>query len=144
MANKLNPFEEQLKKAVNDYETPYDAQAWTRLEKGLDKSVGASKPFYRNWFVGAAFVVIAFAGGYYFSIDNPEEAVFNPEIVKQVEIPEESFAQEMEKSEGDLQAEKDVVSTVESIKTPTTEIVSSRPTSDEKKQLSADFYKELR
>ncbi len=142
MANKLNPFEEQIKKAVHDFEVPYDAHAWTRLEKGLDKSIGMSNPFYRNWFVGAAIVVIAVVGGYYFSIDNPEAAVIQPEIASQVEIPTESFPQEVEKSEGDLKVENDVVSTPESIKTSTPEVANSKSTSDEKKQLSADLPNE--
>jgi gliding motility-associated-like protein len=59
MSNKLNPFEEQLRKAANSHEVPYDASQWDKLEKQLDQAK-PSGSLYTKWGIAAiAAMVIA-------------------------------------------------------------------------------------
>ncbi len=58
MSNKLNPFEEQLKKAAENHSVPYDASQWSQLEKQLNVSaIGASTLFKWGWPAVAIAVV---------------------------------------------------------------------------------------
>lgn len=95
MANKLNPFEEQIKKAVYDFETPYDASAWTKLEESLDKSVVPGKSVFRNWFIGASVAVVAIMGMYYFTDNTSENTNVQNETIAEIELPNQELAEKL-------------------------------------------------
>ena len=67
MSNKLNPFEEQLKKSVENHSVPYDADQWNQMEHRLNSSAqGQSSLFNWGWsavaMVVVGFGVLAFIG----------------------------------------------------------------------------------
>tara|TARA_R110002050_G_scaffold102774_1_gene211585 strand:- start:20286 stop:21557 length:1272 start_codon:yes stop_codon:yes gene_type:complete len=66
MSNKLNPFEEQLKKAAESHQVPYDSTQWDKLEAKLD---GQSPIFgsFAKWSIAAAVALISVA--IYYSTD---------------------------------------------------------------------------
>ena len=87
MTNKLNPFEEQLKKAANNVEVPYDASAWSRLESQLDGGAASGVSTFTQW-LGAAVAVVAIGlGGYYFS--TPSSTEKEPLVITEVKVAEE-------------------------------------------------------
>ena len=60
MSNKLNPFEEQLKKSIQNHEVPYDAAEWDKLSSKLDASQGGST--FNKWVLSSVATLIVTAG----------------------------------------------------------------------------------
>lgn len=87
MANKLNPFEEQLKKAANNFEAPYDASAWSGLESKLDSSSASSVSSFTKWLGAAVVVIVMGIGGYYSNTSSSTEK--KPLVVNEVKVGEE-------------------------------------------------------
>ena len=87
MANKLNPFEEQLKKAANNVEVPYDASAWSRLESQLDGGAASGASSFTKWLGAAVAVVAVGIGVYYYS--NPSSTEKEPIVINEVKVSEE-------------------------------------------------------
>jgi len=111
MGNKLNPFEEQLKKAASNFEVPYDASAWSQLEAKMDAAgtSGTSFSSSAKWFV-AALVVVSLGTGLYFynqpsstEITEPvvAEKTTEPKVAKTepIEVVKENTVQEKEQVE---------------------------------------------
>ena len=97
MGNKLNPFEEQLKQAANSFESPYDASAWSRLEKELDQVSGVSgKSSIAKWISAAVVVVSVGVGGFYMSQSTDKETT--PIEFAEVNTIDESNTEEPEVS----------------------------------------------
>ena len=78
MSNKLNPFEEQLKKAANSHEVPYDAKQWEALEKKLDASSPVGSSFAKWGMAAVAALVIGF--GIYQYSDKPSNSPISEQI----------------------------------------------------------------
>ncbi len=86
MSNKLNPFEEQLKKAAEEHTVPYDANQWTQLEKHLD----SPKPNGLRNLGMAAIAVILVGTAVYFSLNKEENVIGTQELVSEtVEVIED-------------------------------------------------------
>lgn len=89
MGNKLNPFEEQLKKAANNFEAPYDASAWANLENRLDQSGSSGFSSVTKW-VSAAVIVIAVGVGGYFVNQSSSTKVEQKELSELAKSESES------------------------------------------------------
>jgi len=74
MGNKLNPFEEQLKKAANNFEAPYDASAWSHLESKLDGAGGMGNSGTTKWFTAALVVVTVGISLYFYNQSSSTES----------------------------------------------------------------------
>ncbi len=85
MSNKLNPFEEQLRKAANGHEVPYDASQWAKLEKQLDQGKPAGSSFAKWGIAAIAAMVVAVT---VFQLSrNEDNNIVIPEIAVNTEIP---------------------------------------------------------
>lgn len=74
MANKLNPFEDQLKQAAEKHNVSYDASQWDLLEKKLN--YGASQSGKRSWYLmGLAAAIIVMGLGVFSMIETSEPPV---------------------------------------------------------------------
>lgn len=80
MSNKLNPFEEQLKKAAEGHSVPYDANQWTQLEKQLD--IASPVSGLRIWGI-AAVSILLIGTAVYFSLDKEENQTVHQELADQ-------------------------------------------------------------
>jgi hypothetical protein len=61
-------LEHSIKESIEGFEMPYDAQAWTRLEKSLDALHPTSKiKSYRHVIIGASAILSILVIGYFFT-----------------------------------------------------------------------------
>lgn len=97
MKNKLNPFEEQLKGAANNFEAPYDASQWSKLETQLDKQAGGGMSSLGKLALVAVALTAVFIGYYFIQDSNP---INNQNvIVTELEEPNNLESESVELSE---------------------------------------------
>lgn len=110
MSNKLNPFEDQLKKAAEKHTVPYDAGQWTQLEQKLNASSSAGISWGKWGLVTAAVIVLAFGASTFLEdpIDSTNVSVVDfvseeeSKKVSENSIPENSdtFTENISENEG--------------------------------------------
>jgi len=93
MSNKLNPFEEQLRKAAENHEVPYDASQWDRLERQLDQTGGAQSSSMK-WGLSAVAVVVIGLGVYFYQNTAPNTDISSEVLVSQEPVQYEEVAED--------------------------------------------------
>lgn len=69
-----NPFDDKIKQALEEFEMPYDANAWAELEKQLPKSGGAASGGNQfNWKLAALFAAVATIATTIWYVNRPEK-----------------------------------------------------------------------
>jgi gliding motility-associated-like protein len=103
MANKLNAFEKEIKKATQDYSVSHNAdQAWEQLESKLPSASGSSK-----WWMALPVVLLSAVGLWYFSNTPQDKAVAVTVIPQEEKLPESTLTTQP-KTEDVLQEELEV------------------------------------
>jgi len=81
--NKLDKFENSLKNSLGNYEVPYDASQWTRMEKTFNKPAGKGKNSGSWLAVASVAVVLIGASALIYNYSTSDE---NTSIVKNENI----------------------------------------------------------
>ncbi|MBI1288158.1 MAG: PKD domain-containing protein [Flavobacteriales bacterium] len=69
-----NPFDDKIKQALEEFEMPYDANAWAELEKQLPQSGGAAPGGNQfNWKLAALFAAVATIATTIWYVNRPEK-----------------------------------------------------------------------
>lgn len=114
MGNKLNPFEEEIKKAADNYQAPYSPAAWEKLSHELD--ITSSGNAIYKWGLSAIAVVAISLGGYfYLSNQTPSVEIAETEFVSENNIESKSPIVVIEESNNPI---SDVENESESVSEP--------------------------
>ena len=96
--NKRDLFEQNIKKAVEDYEAPMDTSAWDKIEKQLPVASSKGLNSIKGWVAGAVIVAATATGYWYFSKSSTSEDIDSNKIDKVEQI-------DINKSEDDVSEE---------------------------------------
>ena len=67
-------FDKNIQKSLENYELPYDANAWTELSKKLDKAMPVAKKSNSKWWIVSTIISAIAVGSVYFMQSNaPKE-----------------------------------------------------------------------
>jgi len=111
--NKRDLFEQNIKKAVEDYEAPMDTSAWDKIEKQLPVSSSKGLNNIKGWVAGVIIVAATATGYWYFSKPSINEDIDSRkhEKIEQIdlnksedaEIEEPSIEVEIQSSEPNVE-----------------------------------------
>jgi gliding motility-associated-like protein len=73
--NKSDSFEEQVKRAVENYETPFNDDAWKKIENQIPGNSGMGISSIRYWAFAAATVAVVATGVWYFSGSDTDQTI---------------------------------------------------------------------
>lgn len=65
--NKPDFFEKHIKKAVENYEAPFDTEAWDKIENQLPGNSTLGFKSFMNWAIGAVAIAAVVTGFWYFT-----------------------------------------------------------------------------
>lgn len=139
MSNKLNPFEEQLRKAAENHEVPYDASQWDKLERQLNQSGGAQSSSMK-WGLSAVAVMVIGLGVYFYQDTTPEAAQQSEVLVESKSVFTEQVVKD-EKETIDISNEIEAPKTEEEIQND--EEKGSDDSSSKQKTLASTTVKEV-
>jgi gliding motility-associated-like protein len=85
--NKSDSFEKQVKRAVENYEAPFSADAWNKIESQISGNSAVGISNIRNWAFAAATVAVVATGVWYFSGSDIDETTkfIEPQSIEKVE-----------------------------------------------------------
>ena len=88
-------FDKNIQKSLENYELPYDANAWSELSKKLDKTMPVTKKTNTKWWIISTVIsVIAVCSVYFIQSDEKKEISSNSEKIDETQLPKNTKTHE--------------------------------------------------